>query len=220
MSKTNRIYKRLNNKLSNIFERVINERQLLTEKPGCNSDWDCGDGKWCGPHPPCGATACMWSNKGECACINKDCTVESVIDGGVTGIEDEEIMAKHTAGGDCYCVRHNGNQDDEYTPGVNRCTEWSADCGGRSVDSSDVRIAEARLLREFYKCDTEGNGGSDGEGKNGDCLGGAGTCVAYHDYTTQGTCCYSLFGDCHGDSMIGNGGLTDTPMDAPRSTER
>ena len=118
-------------KLNNIVKRVINEdRRLLTESATCNDDWDCGDGKWCGPHPPCEATACWRSGKGECAPIRNDGSIQ-ISNGG--DIEDVEVMAKQTAGGDCYCVRHNGNQDDGYTPGINRCLEWSADCGGKSV---------------------------------------------------------------------------------------
>lgn len=37
-------------------------------------------------------------------------------------------------GGNNRCIRHNGNQEDGYKPGVNRCLEWSGDRKGSPVD--------------------------------------------------------------------------------------
>ena len=60
-----------------------------------------------------------------------------------TEYEDLDIMAKTTGG--CHCARHNGNQEDGYTIGVNRCLEWSSGCGGSSGKPSP--LSENRQYR-------------------------------------------------------------------------
>ena len=93
MSKINRISNRLNNKLNNLFKKVINERRLLTEGKACNNDWDCGDGKWCGPNPPCDAPVCAWGSRGQCVCIRTDCVgPEMVTDFEDIEVGDEEVI--------------------------------------------------------------------------------------------------------------------------------
>jgi len=131
MLKSNRISNRLNTKLNNVFKKVINERRLLTEAAPCNNDWDCGDGKWCGPHPPCDAAACAYGSKGECACIKTDCSgPEMVADFEDIEVEDLEVVDTTPRDEEVInireaarllkeykrCSKHNDNEDG-YNPG-------------------------------------------------------------------------------------------------------
>ena len=130
--------------------------------------------------------------------------------------------------GHSYCC--NGRRISVEDVCADNCLESDSHCGNKRSDdnyddfkygSEDLRnvssmeINESQILREFYTCNTEGNGGmvpvgaNHGEGKNEACLGGAGTCVAHHRLTTEGTCCY--FGDCHGGDRIDVG---DGPVKA------
>ena len=73
--------------LIEVIKKTISEgRQLILERPSCNDDWDCSDGKWCAPHPPCTASGGCWrEGKGGCAPIRND---------GLTIADDLEIPDK------------------------------------------------------------------------------------------------------------------------------
>ena len=85
-------------------KRTVNESRLLSERADCWGRGKSGSGHCRLEQGSDSSTpGCMTYN--ECEATEKD---------------DYSVF-----GGNRYCVRHNGNQSHGYTPGVNRCLEWS-----------------------------------------------------------------------------------------------
>ena len=120
--------------LRKIVQRTINESQL-NERVEC---WDRG-------RTGIGACRVVGGQDSSSGCMSYTECVDT---------EPEDSLYD---GGNNRCIRHNGNQNHGYKPGVNRCLEWAGDRIGSPVDwweeeeMDTIQVRESELVNTIEK---------------------------------------------------------------------